>query len=378
MSVLPQTIKDNFKMSKHNAKFSHRLFNQYFVSAIIPVMILAAISFYTVTGLLKKNAERQIYAESRAVGLTLFDRLLSIESNLLNIGKSTMNDEFSGNNEWAWKMFSSLYISNENSDREILFGEPATEYVLNNEQHRHLRKGKRVLLVADSGKNTLHLLMLHALNADAHKILVAELVPDYLWDITTKEDDLFCVAVNKNTLLYCPESIDKTSNKEKLIKYLVSSKQTGLQEIMFSNEPYLGNVWELFLEPNFSLEGMSVVYFILKKNAFLEYEYYKDALPLSISITLLLVFIFSSVQMRRSLLPLNSLINGSKDIIAGNYKQRVEVNSNDEFETLANTFNDMSSRIDEQFRKIKALTKIDHLILSTSDTDYIVEVLMCL
>jgi nitrogen fixation/metabolism regulation signal transduction histidine kinase len=74
--------KDN-----HNKKFSHRLFNQYFISAIIPVIVLALISFYTVSGLLQQNANRQIYAESRAIGLTVFDRFQTLDSNLLDLSK---------------------------------------------------------------------------------------------------------------------------------------------------------------------------------------------------------------------------------------------------------------------------------------------------
>jgi len=82
------------------------------------------------------------------------------------------------------------------------------------------------------------------------------------------------------------------------------------------------------------------------------------------------------VQMRRSLMPLMKLTEGATNIIAGDYTKTVDIKSNDEFETLATTFNNMAHRINEQFKKIKALAKIDRFILSTSDPNYIVEVLI--
>ena len=362
-------------MSRHNTKFSHQLFAQYFVSAIIPVMILALLSFYTVTGLLKKNAERQIYAESRAVGLTLYDRLLAAESNLLNISASIIKEEFTGVNEWERRMFSSLYIQNRDKDKEVIIGKPVFEYALNKEQKDHLQQKKQLLLIKNTENNSGQLYMLNILDNVDQRLLIAELNPEYLWNITTKEDDLFCVTVNKVTLLYCPGLMYQSDSLSKLRNYLASYTESSQQDVAMGGEIYLGNIWDLFLESSFNVEALSVIYFMPKKNAFIEYEYYKDALPLSISITLLLVFIFSSVQMRRSLLPLNSLIHGAKNIIADDFTKTVDIKSNDEFEILGKTFNEMAHRIDEQIKKIKTLAKIDRLILSTLDTENIVEVL---
>jgi diguanylate cyclase (GGDEF)-like protein len=361
---------------KHNTKLSRRLFSQYFMSAIIPVLVFSLISFYTVSDLLKKNANRQIYAESRAVGLTIYDRILTAESNLLNLSKRVEDNKLIKSDDWSKKIYSSLYIIDLKGSEEIIFGEKVSGIELSDVQLKHLKNNKRLLLISGLDDNQAQILMLHALSNDNDQILVAILNPNYLWNITTKESDIYCVSVEHRFLLHCPQFKYQADNYQVLKEQLISVRSSNLQEISLNEEVYLSNIWDVFLEANFNMNSMSVIYLMPKKNALLEYDYYIDALPLSIAMTLLIVFIISSIQMRRSLMPLMKLTQGAKNIIAGDYSKTVEIKSNDEFEVLGSTFNSMIKKIDSQFKKIETLSQIDRFILSTSDTDYIVGILI--
>ena len=118
-------------MDIYKTKLSHRLFSQYFISTIIPVVVFSLISFYTVSDLLKKNATRQIYAESRAVGLTIYDRILAAESNILNVSKSVVkNKESIRNDDWSKKIYSDLYVAHSGEIEEVFFGEHIVEFKL--------------------------------------------------------------------------------------------------------------------------------------------------------------------------------------------------------------------------------------------------------
>jgi diguanylate cyclase (GGDEF)-like protein len=362
---------------KHKTKLSRRLFIQYFLSAIIPVFVFSLISFYTVSDLLKKNANRQIYAESRAVGLTIYDRILTSESNLINLSKKVEDNIKSiKSDEWSKNIYSSLYITDLKGNEEIIFGEKVTAFELSDIQLTHLKNNKRLLLVSGLDDNQANILMLHALSPDNSQIIVAELNPNYLWNITIKESDIYCVSVEHRFLLHCPQFKYQADNYQELKEQLLSVRSSNLQEITIREEVYLSNIWDVFLEANFNMNSMSVIYLMPKNNALLEYDYYIDALPLSIAIVLLIVFIISSVQMRRSLMPLMKLTQGAKNIISGDYTKTVEIKSNDEFEVLGSTFNSMVQKIDAQFKKIETLAQIDRFILSTSDTDYIVGILI--
>ena len=368
-------IKKILKQNKQSAKFSRRLFSQYFISTIIPVIVLSLISFYTISSLLKKNATRQIYAESRAVGLSLNDRLLTMESNLINISKSIDNVELIRSNDWLQNMFSGLYITDSIGHNEVIFGDDIVNIELNDYQQNHLNNNNRLLLAHNPDNNGAQLLILNMLDSNTRQILVAVLNPEYLWDIVIQDADLFCAVVDKKLFLYCPDLIYQSENLSKIKEYLASNKH-DLNNTTFDGIYYMSNQWDLFLDGVFGFNGVSIIYFMPRNDAFLEYDYYIDALPQSILITLLIVFTLSSVQMRRSLTPLMKLTQGAKDIIAGDYTKKVDIKSNDEFEVLGSTFNTMSHRIDEAFKKIITLAKIDRLILSTSDSEYIVEVLI--
>jgi len=365
------------KQEKQSSKFSSRLFSQYFISTIIPVIVLSLISFYTVSNLLKKNATRQIYAESRAVGLTLNDRLLTMESNLVNVSKSIDNIDLIRRNDWLKAMFRSLYITDSNGDKQEIFGKDIVNFELTDYQQNHLNKNNRLLLAQNSDNNESQLLMLNILDSESRQILVAVLNPDYLWDIVIKDDDLFCAVVDQNLFLYCPDLMYQSDNLSK-VKDLLASDKDDLSGATLEGGYgyYLSNQWDLFLDGIFGFNGISILYFMPRNDAFLEYDYYLKVLPRSILITLLIVFVLSSVQMRRSLTPLLKLTEGAKNIIAGIYTKTVDIDSNDEFEVLSSTFNTMSHQIDEQIKRIQTLAKIDRLILSTSDSEYIVEVLI--
>ena len=82
-----------FPVKESKTKFSRQIFLQYFISAVVPVLVLSYFTFISISDLLNKNANRQIYSESRAVGLTIFDRLLNIESNLIFLSEHLSNKE---------------------------------------------------------------------------------------------------------------------------------------------------------------------------------------------------------------------------------------------------------------------------------------------
>jgi len=215
------------KQEKHLAKFSHRLFGQYFISSIIPVIVLSLISFYTVSELLKKNATRQIYAESRAVG-----RILTIESNILNISKSIGSKDIVNNNTWIRKMYSSLYIIDSEGNIKVFFGKDIIVFELSQFQLNHLNKNKRLLLIHKIEKNKYHILMLHTLNHDSNQFLVVLLNPDYLWNITIKESDAFCGIVDRKFIVYCSDIIYQSENISKIKDQLASLNKNSLYEVL--------------------------------------------------------------------------------------------------------------------------------------------------
>jgi methyl-accepting chemotaxis protein len=273
-------------------------------------------------------------------------------------------------------MYSSLYVANAGEIEGVFHGENMLALTLSEQQQKFLNENKRLLLTHIANDGNGELLMLRSLDSASDSVLVAVLNPEYLWNIIIKQTDQFCIVIQQKSFLYCSNQHLETANNKQLNDALRTNNKDELQEVDSDNETYLANVWELFLEGSFGMAPLSIVYLMPKKEALQDYTYFVDAFPGAIAITLLLVFVFSSIQMRRSLKPLMALTKSAKHLMAGDFSKAIEIDSNDEFDALATTFNDMSERINEQFDKIKTLAKIDRLILSTPDADYIAEVLL--
>jgi diguanylate cyclase (GGDEF)-like protein len=356
-------------------KFSHQIFLQYFISAIVPVLVLSYFSYITISEQLNKNANRQIYSESRSIGLTIFDRLLNIESNLLFTSRYISNKEELAKYLWLNKMFNSIFIIENGVVDEVVFGADAFDIELSDKQLAHLKI--RGLLAVDEANTHFQPLFIQRLDHEENRYLVAIINTEYLWDLSVQGNDAFCVLTNKKDLVFCSNGKEHVQNNffDKSGNF-IGIKSTAPYVITINDGEYVSNVWDLFLEPQFGIESFLILYFIDKNEVFLDYDFYKGVFPQTIFITLLLVYLLSSIQMRRSLVPLSRLTQGVKNIIAGDYTRKVEIDSHNEFESLATAFNDMSSKINDQFIKINVLSKIDRLILSASDAEYIVEVLI--
>lgn len=93
----------------------------------------------------------------------------------------------------------------------------------------------------------------------------------------------------------------------------------------------------------------------------------------SVTLAVLLIMLFSMIQIRRILVPLENLIDGTRRLGSNDFTTPVDVISPDEFGELATSFNTMSARLGDQFETLTALSAIDREILSGLDIDKITE-----
>lgn len=78
-------------------------------------------------------------------------------------------------------------------------------------------------------------------------------------------------------------------------------------------------------------------------------------------------------QLRRNLLPLVALQEGTRRLANQQFNEPVKVFSSDEFSDLANSFNTMADRIARQFSSLTTAAETDRAVLSSVDTPRIVE-----
>ena len=93
-------------------------------------------------------------------------------------------------------------------------------------------------------------------------------------------------------------------------------------------------------------------------------------------LTFLVVLLISFKQIRKRLIPLEQLQEGTRRIANRDFKARVSVTSNDEFKEVADAFNAMAGRLEKQFDAMSAMNEIDRSILSTLESEKIVDAVL--
>ena len=117
----------------------------------------------------------------------------------------------------------------------------------------------------------------------------------------------------------------------------------------------------------------------MRRSKFAPMEQFSRSFPLVILLSLWVVVFVSLVQIRRTLVPLEKLQEGTQRIGARQFDGRVEVQSGDEFEELATSFNSMAEQLGRQFHTLKTINEIDQAIFASLDRDGIIDgVLSCM
>ncbi len=85
----------------------------------------------------------------------------------------------------------------------------------------------------------------------------------------------------------------------------------------------------------------------------LSYENIKNQTYLIFLLIVVFIIFFSIVLSRKLTMPIKKLIRGTKEISKGNLKARININTKDEFETLAKSFNQMAVDLQKSYSLIE-------------------------
>ena len=139
---------------------------------------------------------------------------------------------------------------------------------------------------------------------------------------------------------------------------------------------YLAHATPLYLKGSFEAPLLTLVLSLPQKQAQAPLGNFATTFILLISATVLVTILLSIKQIRKGTVPLEELRRGTLRIAAGNLNTRVHLESNDEFEDLAEAFNAMVSKLERQFTTLTSMASIDREILSLLHTQRIVDTIL--
>lgn len=369
-------IETNFFRSP----LARRVFGLFVLSALVPVVATAVLSFGQVSRLLTNQTHDQLHEASKAYGMTIFERLIGMEADLAELGHLLVEDSVSVGdpNSSLRQRFLAAVVVSHLGDKETLWGEIAELPRLAAAETEHLLNDRVVLsnVVTTGSEPQVYLSRLLQPSQPDSPVLVARVAPKVIWGdrealpLTTD----YCVLDNGNRVLYCSEQ-GSIAMQEQVARRLVDSS-SGQFDWSFAGEEYLASYWAVFLKARFFNPQWTVVASQPASLALAPIQAFKSLFPPVLLLSILIVALVSVKQIRKGLAPLDKLIAGTRNIANREFDKRVDITSGDEFEELADALNRMARRLGKQFTALTTLSEVDRLILSTLEIEQVLEMVL--
>ena len=354
--------------------------------ALLPIGLLAVYSYTHVNRQLSDESRVRVRQSSKGLAMTLVERLQLAEADLGNVAATLGKLPTAAMREGALselsEPFTGLIVVSGTGASTDLIGHVRAPPRLTAQELRHLSSG-RSILGTDASAAQPAVILGRAMDPRhlSRGILWAELSPEYLWrggvatDVLPPATEL-CVFDQLTRPLYC--SLPVAAGVLDGLRPALTRAPGGNFEWRDprERETYVAGYWSLPLRFTYLTPYWTVVLSESKANVLAPLANFKRTFPLTILLVLLAVLLLSNTQIRRSLDPLDKLQQGTQRIARRDFGTPVKVESGDEFQDLATSFNAMALRVERQFHALMAFNDIDRAVLSALDTERIIDSLL--
>ncbi len=362
---------------------ARRILGLFLLCALLPIGTLAFLSLREMSGNIREQTNQMMRHANKNVSMEILDGLAFLHTEMEAMavryvfaagtplgGMSAPDDMISH------RRFLSLTLFGDGSGGKTFFGVRCPSPPLTDASRKHLSSGQTILFVHGAGGAPPRVFMAIAIDRKFPEkgLLVGEIHPNYLKEMVENalsvEGDA-AVLDSDGTPLYR----SKPMAADLVAKVVEASKGTVSGQIEWApgGDAFLVNYRTIFLRMNFLSEDWIVVVSKPEAEAFAPVRSFARTFVLVVALTILVVMLLSISWIRRSLMPLEKLQEGTRKISGGDFDNRIDVESGDEFEELARSFNAMSGQLKRQFDTVTGMGRITRMILSALDRERIVD-----
>lgn len=365
------------------SRVARRIFALFVLCALLPIAALAIISFLQVTRQLKEQSFARLQQASKSLGMSTVERLRLLETEMRMIGSRVSAGVQDGIlppqtlGENLQERFKGLERVTEDGRHIAVLGRVGNRPTLTPAAQRHILSGKTVVSSAAGPNGNSGVFMSCAIDPrnPARGMLLAEINTTYLWsDYMLPPRTELCVLSESQQILSCTRGTPPSIRAQFTAKTGFLSR--GQFEWNDAGKEFLASYWMIPLRFDYFTPGWTVVLSESNADVLAPVAKFKQTFPLVILMALWVVLLLSIAQIRRSLVPLEKLQEGTHRIAGKDFDSRVTVTSGDEFEELAGSFNAMAYRLGRQFNALTTISEIDRAVLSALDTEKIVETVL--
>lgn len=366
------------------SKFSRRIFLLFILSAVIPVTIIALLSFTQITSQFTKQSYEQSRIAGKAIGMELYRRLTMAHDELASVGKRLSGETSTGKHIAAGALqriapdFDDLTVLTSDGKMSYLLGNLDQVTALDDEQHRQLARGKTIIQSLIDREGQRDILLIQSLNHNdtANGLLIGRVNPDFIsavHDLLPPANDL---------LIITPSGMVLQSSKQSLrlmlptLTKLLASSISGHLQWNLDGEQNNASYWSIFTQDLFANPNLVVVISQPASYALAPIKTFSTIYVALLVLAILSISFIAAKQIRKKLVPLAILHSATQKIAGGNFSEHINITSDDEFSTLGNAFNVMAGHLDTQFTSLATMAEIDRLILSSFDVRFIISTVL--
>jgi HD-GYP domain-containing protein (c-di-GMP phosphodiesterase class II)/HAMP domain-containing protein len=305
-----------------SSRVARRIFFLMLVSALVPILSFAVLSFRQVTRQLESDATARLQQDSKQLGMAVLERLLLLEATLAVYEPAADAGD--------------LPVFFRERFRTIELREPGR---LDAADQAHLAAGGSLLRVSPRGEPRVTLLRRHGA-----RLLAAEIEPRFLFvpEALRTGVDLHVQADGRP------------------IFRAVAADPAELKQI---------GTWDLFLRPQFRGPTWAIELAEPRAALFAPLRQFQTVFPLVTLLSLLAVCLATLVLVRRSLVPIERLQIATRRLAERDFSTRVGLETGDEFEELADSFDAMAANIEHHVSVVETVSSIGRVLSVEQDTE---------
>ena len=348
-----------------------RLITTFVLATLLPVTILAALSFTYVSSVLQERLDNELMHDARVFGLSMSDRLLWAEA-LLREAAGTAQPTERLAPRIGQELNGFLLLDRDGRPLEQLGQAPSLAGLDLRLLDRTSETRHAALLV--SGGKTPTLELVYAVERSGEIGFIAASLSDrFVWRERANDQayDGVCLATVAGKVLSCSRPMPGES-----VLQLADQPGQGQSVAAIEVNGAPMRAATVPLSVNERLLGADLIVTALQPNSdSLQPTYWFRTMFLPVAgMAVLLVLMLSIDQVHRILVPLRRLLNGMQRVAQRDFTTPVPVHARDEFGQMARSFNKMTAELGLHFRTLSAFSEIDRTILTTVDMRQVAEI----
>ncbi len=404
----------NLPRTPLQSRFGRRLLVLFVGCALVPIIVLALLSYRHVARQLRTQSEIRLHQANKALGLAIFERLLLLDATLRSIPPAALVQLGAGTPAspleappavpdsralGASRMLSAgldlvtsrrllaLEFVTETGARIPIFGRLAENPLDDHGLDEDLALGLPAIVTRERHGLPARVYILRRIDrrGGVRGTLAGEVSPEFLWGTLDQSmpsaRTVISVVDDAGKVLFAstagtPASRDTMAADEEFLQNLARPTADSLDPAVSDSGTYVSSAWPLVLDEVFAASNWQLVLSQSKADVLGPMAEFTPTFVAVVVISCLAALLLSINQIRRGLVPLEELQKGTRRIAQRDFGSRVTVNSGDEFEDLGASLNLMALQLDRQFQALATAAEIDRAVLSTTDVAGIIDTLI--